>query len=128
MWNKGTSDVCIFSQLVNTHNHLRYVKDGLGNSRAMLTLSGSRRIHVGTPAKRPPSTESASPSRPNWAQSSFDNSTLNAILKASPRKGKRDDTTPPKPISHLFKPSAEEMGKWAKSSELFHPSVNRQTS
>ena len=89
----------------------------------MSTLPGSRGLHAGTPTHRPPS-ESSPSTRPSWAaaQPSFDNSALNSFLKA--RKSKESSSE--KPVSNLFKPPPEEMGKWAKSSQLFRPSVDAE--
>jgi hypothetical protein len=91
----------------------------------MSTLPGSRGLHAGTPAHRPPS-ESSPSTRPSWtaAQPSFDNSTLNSFLKA--RKAKESSSE--KPVSNLFKAPPEEMGKWAKSSQLFRPRVDTEAS
>ena len=91
----------------------------------MSTLPGSRGLHAGTPAHRPPS-ESSPSTRPSWtaAQPSFDNSTLNSFLKA--RKAKESSSE--KPVSNLFKAPPEEMGKWAKSSQLFRPIVDTEAS
>src|SRR5208282_3754753 len=116
------SNLCIFCQLANTRSRLRSI-NGLNNRRSMSTLPGSRGLHAGAPAHRPPS-ESSPSTRPSWtaAQPSFDNSTLNSFLKA--RKAK--ESSPEKPGSNLFKPPPEEMGKWAKSSQLFRPRVDAE--
>ena len=86
----------------------------------MSTLPGSRGLHAGTPAPRPPSESLSASSKPSWtaAQPSFDNSALDSFLKA--RKAKESESGPV-PVGNLFKATPEELGKWAKSSQLFRP-------
>ena len=108
-----SGNLCIFCRLA------RHSIDSLNGAetspRLTSTFSGSRGLHAGSPAKRPPA-ESQASSRSAWVRTpTFDDSTLNAFLK-SRREGTEGQNLP-----DLSKPNQEEMGKWARRSPNWSP-------
>lgn len=92
-------------------------------------MSGSRGLHGGTPASRPPPEGAASnTNRPSWpvAPSNYDNSALASYLK-SRREASPGIKQPGGALNLLRRPTQSELGKWGKSTPLISPYPKLQT-
>lgn len=94
----------------------------MSGTRTAATISGSRSLHAGTPAKRPPA-EAEAARQPVWtaAQPAIDASGINAFIKA--KRAERESANMQTAVP-LFRPAREGMGKWSKTGPLRPPAAN----